>query len=145
MISGIRIPQRVAALVLAVAAILAAQQSFAQPVFTNPRCANVTVRNAGGCTPVVQFVTNPPGIWPAFNIAPGGIWLLPVPFGGSVTVVGVVDATGAIVPFNPPPSPFAVCANSWWQSGVALQDASGLFICLVNMCVDPATCSITIW
>ncbi len=145
MIHRIRVPQCIAGLILGVATILAAQQSFAQPVFTNPRCANVNVTNASGCTPIVQFVTNPAGAWPAFSIAPGGVQLLPVPLGGSVTVLGVVDVTGATVGFNPPPAPFAVCANGWWQTGIALQDASGLFVCSVNMCLDPATCSITIW
>lgn len=145
MISRIRIPQRVAALIVALVAILAAQTSFAQPVFTDPPCTTVLVRSASGCTPIVTFVTNPIGIWPAFTIAPGGFKVLGVPPGGSVTVFGVVDATGATVPFNPPPAPFAVCANGWWVTGVPLRDAGGALICLVSMCLDPNTCSITIW
>lgn len=141
MITRIRIPQSIAALVAAVMMIVAAQTSFAQAVFTNPPCAGVAiVNNHPTCTASLNFVTIPAGVWPPFTLAAGLGHFLPVPAGG-VTVRGLILPGGGAVVLTPPPAPAPCSPTAWWALNVPL----GPLPCLFNVCVDPATCSITLW
>lgn len=142
MIFGTRMPQAVAALIVVVTAILAARTSFAQPVFTNPPCAGVAVvNNHPSCTASLNFVTIPAGVWPPFTLAAGLGQFLPVPVGG-VTVRGLILPGGGAVVLNPPPAPAPCSATAWWATNVPL---GPLPTCLFTVCVDPASCSITLW
>lgn len=143
MISRIRIPHLIAAVIVVVAAMVAAQASFAQPVFTNPPCPGVKVVNNNPCAAQLRLVTTPPGVWPAVINLPSGVGLiLAVPATG-VTVNGVTDVLGVFHAFNPPPSPVAVCGpNAWWITNIFLAPAAA---CRFTVCADPVNCSITLW
>lgn len=144
MVVRIRVTHLAAALIVLVAMIVTAQTSFAQPVFTNPPCPGVKVRNNNlTCTAQVRLVTVPPGVWPALiTLAPGTGFGLPMPV-ASVTVTGMTDVFGTFFPFNAPPPPITGCGpGAWWISGIFLAPALG---CSFNVCADPSTCSITLY
>lgn len=142
MISRIDIRQLVAAFIVAVVAIVAAQRSFAQAVFTNPPCAAVSiVNNHPTCTATVNFATNPAGIWPPFTLAPGTARFLPVPAGG-VKVLGMFPTGGGAIVFRAPPGPTPPCSTTaWWATNVQLNPPPA---CLFTICVDPVACTITL-
>ncbi len=132
-----------AAALIVAASFTASRALFAQAIFLNPPCATVTVTNNSPCTVLLNFVTVPAGIWPPFTMPPGTARFLPVP-GPGVRVAGLVTPAGPAIALNPPPSPFAICGpGSWWLAGVPLDPTNPA--CLANICVDPATCSITVF
>lgn len=123
------------------ALVLTAATTHAQ-TFTNPPCAGVTVTNNSPCLVNVNLVTVPPGIWPAFPLPPGAARFLPIPLNTGVTVTGVLDINGVFFPTTPPPQPVGgPCGPAdWWTPIIPMGPG-----CNVTYCLDPTTCTITIW
>lgn len=110
--------------------------------FSNPPCPNVTVNNTSGCTVNVNLVTVPAGFWLPFVLAPGTSTTLPIPINTMVSVTGVIDINGVFFPTSAPRPPVgSPCGPSdWWTPVVPM--AGG---CLVTFCLDPTSCTITIF
>ncbi len=139
----IRYTHLFAAAVAVITIFTAARPSFAQLTFTDPPCPTVTViNNSAVCNALVDLVTKPAGVWPAFTLAPGTSAVLTVPAGG-VGVKGLNDVSGNLLPFLPPDQATFDCGgpNSWWISGALLAPVKP---CRFYVCADPDACTITL-